>query len=222
MFNLNNINPIDMLARVFILLLVMPVHEFSHAAMAVRLGDDTPIKQGRYTLNPLAHLSLIGSIALLFFRFGWAKPVLVNPGNLKKPKRDMAIIAIMGPVANILAALVLVIVLRVFIGIYSPAGLNSNHMPQQMLIFMIQINLLLAAFNLLPIPPLDGSKVLGAFLPNSLYRSMDRYQGILTIVLLLLLFTGQLWGVIDGMVTWMAEMLWQITSPIENLFRLAG
>ena len=241
MLNFNNLNLIDILARVFILLLVMPVHEFSHAAMAVRLGDDTPIRQGRYTLNPIAHLSLIGSFALLFLGFGWAKPVLVNPQNLKSPKRDMAIISIMGPVANILAALVLIIALRILIGVYSPdwlggsfpfiqfavmfssanaeMGLHGGFLTlAQILIFMIQINLLLAAFNLLPIPPLDGSKVLGAFLPNSFYRSMYRYQGVLTVVLLLLLFTGQLWGVIGSMISWMSGVLWRLTLPINFLF----
>ena len=221
MFNLGNMDVMDILARTFILLLVMPLHEFSHAAMAVRLGDDTPIRQGRYTLNPRPHLSLVGSIALFFFGFGWANPVIVNPGNLKKPKRDMAIIAIMGPLSNVFAAFVLIIVIRVVIGIHAPVGFNDGVMTlNRILLLMVQINLLLAAFNLLPIPPLDGSKVLGAFLPDRAYRMMDRYQGMMTIVLLLLLFTGQLMGVISSMIMWMMNMLWRITSPIEFLFGL--
>jgi len=189
--------------------------------MAVRLGDDTPVVQGRYTLNPIAHLSLIGSLALFFFPIGWAKPVLVNPQNFKRPRRDMALVALMGPVSNIFAALVVMIVTRVLIGIFSPASFPAGFGTlQEILITIIFINLMLAAFNLLPIPPLDGSKVLGMFLPANIHRAMERYQGILIVVLLLLLFTGVLIDVIVQVRDWLFSALAWITRPIDYLFGL--
>jgi Zn-dependent protease len=217
--SLNNLELLDIIARLLVLVLAMPVHEYSHAAMAVRLGDDTPIRQGRLTLNPVAHLSLIGSIALMFMGFGWAKPVMVDMRNLKSPKRDMALISIMGPLANILAALAVLVFYRILLGVFGSPQTDAANSFFLILIYMILINLTLAVFNLMPIPPLDGSKVLGAFLPDRYYRVLIRREGIIIVAVLVLLYTGMLTGPIGFLRDLLLRFLLWITMPIELLFR---
>jgi Zn-dependent protease len=223
---LQDLDLFDLLIRVFVLFTAMPVHEFAHAAAAVRLGDDTPIKEGRYTLNPFAHLSLLGSLALLFLRFGWAKPVRVDMDNFKRPKRDMAIVSLMGPVSNILLALLALIFLKLLAG-FTP-GIYMNNAGSRLitlleyavilLSYVIEINLLLAVFNLLPIPPLDGSKVLAVLLPYRAYNLLMRYEGVVTVVLLLLLYTGYLFTPLNIISAWIKEALHFITTPIDWMF----
>ncbi len=142
-------------------IVALTFHEYSHAAVAYFRGDDTAKRMGRLTLNPLAHLDPIGTLLLLFAGFGWAKPVPVNPLNLANPKRDMMWVSLAGPASNMLMAFVISIILRVLymmnFGIQSVVTI---------LVTALQINLLLAAFNLIPIPPLDGSKIVMGLLPH--------------------------------------------------------
>lgn len=158
-------------------------HEFAHGWVADRLGDHTARYQGRLTLNPIAHLDPIGFLMLVFFHFGWAKPVPVNPYNLRvNPRQGMLYVALAGPVTNLLLALVIAILLRM--GFFSFAS-EVYYMAW----LAVYINIVLAVFNLLPIPPLDGSKILAGILPGNtpwLYH-LETYG---TIILLLLLFTG--------------------------------
>ena len=146
------------LPSVFVVLLCLPIHEFAHAFTADKLGDPTPRRAGRLTLNPLAHLDVFGTIALLIVHFGWAKPVPVNPFNLRDRKGGMAIVAIAGPVSNLILCLIFAGITRLLMLIPSDSvWLNVTVL---VVYYIAYINLALALFNLLPIPPLDGSKVL--------------------------------------------------------------
>jgi Zn-dependent protease len=160
-----------------ILILSVIIHEISHGYMADRLGDPTARLQGRLTLNPIKHLDPVGS-------FGWAKPVPYNPYNLKDKRKGEFLIAIAGPLSNIAIALVFSVIIRfVYIGTVTPFI--------QILLYIVIINIVLAIFNLVPIPPLDGSKLLFAFLPNQYGRTrilLETYAPILILVLIFFLW----------------------------------
>ena len=141
------------------LIFSLSFHEYAHAWMAHRLGDNTAAHMGRLTLNPVAHLDLMGSMALLIMGFGWAKPVPVDSRFLNDPKNDMVKVAAAGPIANIILAVFAAIFLRIFFGL----GMVSNTFKTFFIIFM-QINITLAVFNLIPLSPLDGSQILSPFL----------------------------------------------------------
>jgi Zn-dependent protease len=155
-----------------LLLLVPPIlvaltfHEYAHGYVANKYGDDTAKRNGRLTLNPLAHLDPVGTIMIFLVHFGWAKPVPVNPYRLRNPKRDMLWISAAGPLANMVLALLSGLLLRV---VFALGGAPHTHSIAGLLIYMVimglQINLALAIFNVLPIAPLDGSKILAGLLP---------------------------------------------------------
>ncbi len=162
-----DLEPSVLIARALTLLVAFTIHELAHAVTADYLGDPTPRNMGRITLNPLKHLDPFGTIMLLVAGFGWAKPVIVNPLNMRgNPRRDMAIVAIAGPLSNIVMALLASIPVR--IGLIDMT-LQSTGGTLPSLSFLVSefiwINLILAFFNLIPIPPLDGSKILFAILP---------------------------------------------------------
>ena len=158
------------IARVLVLIIAFTVHELAHALTADYLGDPTPRRMGRITLNPLKHLDPIGTILLIVAGFGWAKPVMVNPMNMRgNPRTSMAIVAAAGPLSNLVMAVMAAIFFRVgLVSFTQPSGAFSASF---LLSEFIWINLVLAFFNLIPIPPLDGSKILFAILPAELvYR----------------------------------------------------
>lgn len=158
------LSPSRLLAVGAILLLALPLHEFAHAATAVALGDDTPRLQGRLSLNPLRHLDPVGAILILVSGFGWAKPVQWNPRNVNVDVRlASVVIAIAGPLTNLLLAIVSFILLGRF-------GTSLGPVLVDFLYFFASINVLLAVFNLIPVPPLDGSHVLFALLPGDTWR----------------------------------------------------
>ena len=180
----------QLLSVLFVIICILPLHEFAHGFIAVKLGDNTPKWDKRLTLNPLASLDPMGALALLLFGFGWAKPVQVNPRNFKNPKRGMAIVALAGPLANLLAAFVGVCIL-VPVLLYAP----YNDFVLFIITFLnyyVLVNIGLAVFNLIPIPPLDGSKILMAFLSDRMLNFYYQYQQIITTVLFVILFTGVL------------------------------
>lgn len=157
------LSPARLLAIGLIVFVALPVHEYAHAAMAVALGDPTPRLQGRLTLNPLVHIDPIGAILILFAGFGWAKPVQWNPRNITvDPKLGSILVAVVGPLSNIVLAILGVV-------IFAVAGGVANQFVAQFVIFFVQINVLLFVFNMLPIPPLDGSHILFALLPGDTY-----------------------------------------------------
>ena len=155
----NNIEPQIIILLIPALVFSLSFHEFAHAWMAYRLGDNTAAHQGRLTLNPMSHLDPIGSLALLLMGFGWAKPVPVDSRYLGNPKQDMVKVAAAGPISNIILAVVAALVLRLLFSI----DLLTDNIKTFLIIFM-QINITLAVFNLLPVSPLDGSQILAPFL----------------------------------------------------------
>lgn len=184
-----------MISSLVVIFFILPIHESAHAWAAVKLGDPTPKYQGRLTLNPFAHIDYLGSLMILLFGFGWAKPVGINPRNFKNPKGGMALTALAGPMSNLLSAFVAMLILNT-INLFMPARIPSDNFiyffVAYTLIFLIQINVGLAVFNLLPIPPLDGSRLLTALLPDRIYYRIMQYERYIMLALMLLLFTGVL------------------------------
>ena len=177
----NILSPARLLAVGMIVLIAFPVHEFAHAAMAVRLGDNTPKWQGRYTLNPLAHIDPIGAALILFTGFGWAKPVQWNPRNVNIDQKQASIlISLAGPVSNLLLAIAALILSNFVTGFIGGA-----------LLFFSYINVALFVFNLLPVPPLDGSHILFAVWPQQSYqlRAILTQYGFL-ILFAIIIFAG--------------------------------
>jgi Zn-dependent protease len=178
-----------LISRLVILAVAFSVHEFAHAWMAVYFGDETPRMQGRLTLNPLAHLDPIGSLMLLVAGFGWAKPVQVNPYALMRSSANaMMLVALAGPVSNFLLALFGSIPFQT--GVLAWNGARGAIFPtaSQFLSEFVFINLLLTFFNLIPLFPLDGEKILMHFLPPDGQRVMDRIRPYSTFILLGLVF----------------------------------
>ena len=169
-------NPYRLITLAILFFTSMPVHEYAHAWMAYRLGDDTAALRGRLTLNPLAHLDPIGTLALAFFGFGWGKPVPVSPYRLRGNMRaSWALVSIAGPLSNLIIAMLAAIPFRMgWLNLYT--GSASVISLQSILLEFIYINLTLMVFNLIPIPPLDGSRVLAWLLPSTWADAMDRME----------------------------------------------
>ena len=186
-------NPIGFLYWIAALIVAITIHEFAHALAAERLGDPTPRLMGRLTLNPLAHLDPLGTLMLLVARFGWGKPVVFDPYNLRNPRRDSAIISIAGPVSNFLLAFVCSILIQLLPRIILPLFLNSI-----VLIFfyslipflhvLVTINVVLGVFNLIPVHPLDGFKIVGGILPAEYAKQWQELEQYGILFLLLLIF----------------------------------
>ncbi|MBQ5330886.1 MAG: site-2 protease family protein [Oscillospiraceae bacterium] len=187
----NRFSVLQLLVHAIVLFTALPVHECSHALAAVKLGDPTPKNQGRLTLNPFAHLTLWGTVMMILAGFGWGKPVMVNPNNFKNPKRDNALVALAGPVSNLLMAYLSMVVYKI---ILYTVGSTSDTFYYVALVFYLAtfINISLAVFNLLPIPPLDGGKIFGAVLPEKVYFGVMRYEQFIIIAVIVLLYTGLL------------------------------
>lgn len=178
------------LSTLAVIFLTLPVHEFAHGFVADKLGDPTARYSGRLTLNPFAHIDYIGSLCILLFGFGWAKPVGVNAYNFKKPKRDMALTALAGPVSNLILALISLIIGNSLMFIANKTSSLFLIYVFYFFFYIAQINVYLAVFNLIPVPPLDGSRLLSAFLPDKYYYKLMRYERYIYFGLLALLFLG--------------------------------
>lgn len=168
-----SLDPAVQVILIPVIIFALSFHEFSHGWMAYRFGDPTAKNAGRLTLNPMAHLDIFGSLALYFMGFGWAKPVPVDPRYLANPKRDMMWIALAGPVSNLILALISGILLSIFLRM----GFISDQSSLTMVLIMsLQINLVLAIFNFIPIPPLDGSRILGGLIPYKYQNELAKFE----------------------------------------------
>jgi Zn-dependent protease len=159
-----NLSLPELLQIVLIIVVSLTIHEFAHALVAISLGDATPQQDGRLTLNPLKHIDLVGFIMLVVAGFGWAKPVRIDVSKLKKPRRDEILISIAGPLANGLFALIAAVVLKVVIALFAIPSQALFETVANVITRVAMINVALALFNLLPIPPLDGSHLISTFL----------------------------------------------------------
>lgn len=208
----NGITWTELIAKVIIIFCCFPIHECAHAWAALKLGDHTAERSGRVTLNPFAHLDPWGTIMILAFGVGYAKPVPVNSYNFRNPKRDMAWVAMAGPISNLMMAICFLLIGKV---IYLVGGTGGEYANIPMMVmycmrFAAYININLAVFNLIPIPPLDGSRVMMALAPDSVYykiERLERYSAYLVLGLILVLnllrispvaaISGRLFRVLD-------------------------
>lgn len=199
-----NISPIGFFFSLIALIGAISIHEFAHAYVADRLGDPTPRIQGRVTLNPLAHLDPIGTVALLIFGFGWGKPVQFDPFNLRHPARDTAMIALAGPASNIVLAIVCSLILHLFM-------FSLPTILVILFIVLIKFNILLAIFNLLPIYPLDGFNIVAGLLPEKKskeWRELSSYGMIFLIVLIVPIAGGSILGkILTPPITFLQSLL---------------
>ncbi len=197
--------------RLIIVLIALTVHEVAHGWVALKLGDDTAAKFGRLSLNPAKHLDPWGFLCMLFFGFGWANPVPIRAGRFKNPRRGMALSALAGPVSNLLLAVLIwvpleIVTLVIFNGnvpLNSQFSANLTMVLFQFLYLFASMNVSLAVFNFLPIPPLDGSRILYAFLPDKLYFGVMKYERAISIVIMVLLLTGLL----DYPLSWLVGVI---------------
>lgn len=171
---------ISIFASLAVIFLTMPVHEYAHALIGTKLGDPTPRYTGRLSLNPFNHIDYMGALCIILFGFGWAKPVQINARNLNNPKRDMMFIALAGPVANLITAFISVIICVVLLTFIGDSAMYISYFFS----YVAQINCYLAFFNLIPIPPFDGSRILTALLPNKFYYTLMRYERYFTVIIL--------------------------------------
>lgn len=211
-----------------IIFLINPLHECAHGLAAYKLGDRTAKNMGRLTLNPIAHIDYVGSLMMLIIGFGWAKPVPVNFNNFKKPRLGMFITALAGPLSNLLAAVLGGVIYNTINTVLVKNGdliyyqgelyYNIGYDPGAMkyvfmfLTFFIMINICLAVFNLLPIPPLDGSKILMSFLPNRIIFKMQRYEMYISIALFVLVVSGGAANLLYPVQEWLFDGILDLTA----------
>ena len=220
-------NPMQLLALLLTLpgvIVAITFHEFAHAFAADKLGDDTPRRQGRLNLNPLSHIDPIGFFMLIFVHFGWGKPVEINPTNFNR-KRSMsaqeAIVALAGPVMNILIAIILTIVLFA-INAFVPTFVISQIGVLVVLTLQmaISVNIGLGVFNLIPLPPLDGSKVLMHFLPYDAKTWFMEHRQIFYIIFVVLWVTNLISYIISPVINVVYRGIYSLVSAMFGIFKL--
>ena len=207
----------SILINIIAALICITLHELSHGYVAYRLGDPTAKNQGRLTLNPIKHIDLWGLITMVLFHFGWAKPVPVNMYRFRNPKRGMAITALAGPFANLVISIVFLLLYGFF---YLPLSMKNSTLSLAVLtLFEITsyLSFVLAIFNLIQIPPLDGSKILFSVLPDRAYQKLMRYERYGTLLLFFLIVAGSLSDILDSVVYYCYNKLFFLA---EFAFRL--
>ena len=216
-----------------ILLMAFSVHETAHGYIALKLGDPTARNLGRLTLNPIKHIDPIGFISMLLFRVGWAKPVPINTRHFKKPRRDMALTGAAGPISNLLLALIHLLILRLVMLFFAnafyedafafllrdPSAVYKGSLSftfASLLVYILELgvimNISLAIFNLIPIPPFDGSRIFYVFLPQRLYFGVMKYERIIMLVMMVLFF----FGFLSGPLSWILEHL------LDGMYFISG
>ncbi|MBZ2173774.1 site-2 protease family protein [Schnuerera sp. xch1] len=195
---------IDFLLKLPGLLTAIVIHEFSHGFVAYQLGDNTAKKAGRLSLNPLKHIDIVGFIFLLIFKFGWAKPVPINSTNFKNRKRDTLLVSLAGPFSNF--------VIAVIVGFIIYSGIILNNLLYNVLSIMLLYNVMLGIFNLLPLPPLDGSKILASLLPVKLEYFIYKNEKYLYLILILLILTDTINKILNPIINFSLNILIKIIS----------
>lgn len=203
------------LLRALVVLIAIPFHEAAHALVSHWLGDDTAVRAGRLSLNPLRHFDPLGALCMLIGGVGWAKPVGVNPYRYKNPKVGMAVSAAAGPISNFLLAWGSMILYKC--AVYSGLG-NSVPAVTLFLYYMVAMNLSLAVFNLIPVPPFDGSRIFLLFLPQRLYFKAMQYERQIMLIVLLLVFFGVLNTPLSIVVNFMWDHLVELTGFVDLLW----
>ncbi|MBN1145769.1 MAG: site-2 protease family protein [Anaerolineales bacterium] len=211
-----NLDPATLFARLIVLLIAFTIHEFAHAWTATQFGDDTPRQYGRLTLNPFAHLDPIGSLVLLFAGFGWAKPVPVNPYALQRRSSSALMwVSLAGPLSNLLLAILAAVPFRVGLAdVYEGFTVEARLFPtfSQFLVEFLQINLVLMLFNLIPLAPLDGEKVLEYFAPPNWAPTLDSIRPYGPMILLVIVIVLPMFGI---------DLIgWIIGPPLQALLLL--
>jgi Zn-dependent protease len=199
MFDFSSTSLIQLVAGIPGLLMAMVIHEYAHARMAAAMGDPTPEMMGRLTLNPVAHIDPIGLLMLFFVQFGWAKPVMINPGNFRDWRKGSLYVALAGPVSNLITAFIALAVIFLMVKL----RLNLSYGLHMVLYLIVLYNVNFAIFNMIPLPPLDGSKVLMAFLPDEMAYKLESIQRYSFIILIALVMT---------------PVLGYILIPLQRLF----
>ena len=182
----------DLFINALILLTAVPVHECAHVWAAHKLGDDTGKNEGRLTLNPFAHLDLGGSLMMVLVGFGWGRPAPVDPRNFKNPKRGMMLSALAGPASNFIMAFLAMVAYKGIVILGYLKGNNTLLVLADVCKYITWINVSLGVFNFLPIPPLDGSKIFNALLPERLYFKIMSYERYIFFALIVLVYSGLL------------------------------
>ena len=198
---LQNINLQEIIIRSIAVLVAIIPHEMAHGFAAYLCGDETAKNDGRLSLNPLHHPDPIGTICLIFFKFGWAKPVMINPNNFRDRKKGTFFVAIAGVLTNFILAIISVIILK---------HIHLNEFMQELLLNIFWFNIILGVFNLIPIPPLDGSKILFSFLPLKYEYYLIKYERYGYIILLLLIMSSTLDKILVPMVNFMINLIGKI------------
>lgn len=220
-------NPMELLALLLTLpgvIVAITFHEFAHAFVADKLGDDTPRRQGRLNLNPLSHIDPVGFFMLIFAHFGWGKPVEINPANFNR-KRSMsaqeALVALAGPVMNLIIAIVLTIILFAITTFTPTFILSTTGMLIGLTLQMaISVNIGLGVFNLIPLPPLDGSKILMHFLPYNAKTWFENNAQIFYIVFIVLWVTNLISYIISPVINIVSTGIYSMVSALFGFFKL--
>ena len=203
------------LIRALVTLVAIPFHEAGHALASWLLGDDTAKREGRLSLNPFAHFDLLGTLCMVFVGVGWAKPVSTDPRNFKNPKVGMALTALAGPAANLVLAYLAMVGWKLMY-YWAPAN-QATLLAATFLQYMVSMNVGLAVFNLLPVPPLDGSRILLVALPQRIYFGLMRYERVLLVVMLAAVWSGFL----DAPLYYLNDLVWDLLSAgtefIDNI-----
>ncbi len=196
---MNNLfNPqflLELVISLPVIIISLCFHETAHAFVAYKLGDPTAKNLGRVSMNPLKHLDIIGTICMIFFKFGWAKPVPINARYFRNPKRDMALSAVAGPISNLILCFIGLILFAISQEIYYTAkDASAMFIITTFFYLFYYLNLHLALFNLIPVPPLDGSRLAFIFLPDKLYWGVMKYERIIMLVMMVALYLGFITG----------------------------